>query len=161
MDYVNKMEKERYLLSLIGGTSCCCRHDNPNHFRNRHTRIKQSPNQSISILIQEPIFLDPIRQFLDPPAQRNLGDIDLDKGCERVTGLFAESSDCPGLNFISVEEDVAEQQGEDVIELFFRKRFERVIFRFEREIEQLSGKVDVDHVDDTNVSLDSLGGATL
>jgi hypothetical protein len=69
MDYVNTFEREGYLLSLIGGTSSGCRHDNPNHFLNRHTPIKQSPNQSISILIQEPIFLDPIRQFLDPPAK--------------------------------------------------------------------------------------------
>lgn len=136
---------------MIGGAGGGGGHDDPNNFFNRHSRIKESSNQGVSIRIHESVLFNAIRQFLDPSAKRDFIDVDLDERAESIACLFSESSDGPGLHFISVEEDVAKQQCEDIVELFLGERLETVCLRLKREIEQVTDKVHVDHVDDTTL----------
>ena len=100
---------------MIGSAGGGSRHDDPNDLFDGHSHIEESSNQGITVLIQEPVLFDPVGQFLDPSAKRDFSDVDLDESADSIASLFAECSDRPGLDFISVEEDIAEQQGKDIV----------------------------------------------
>ena len=147
----SKEERGSCLLTLISSSCGCGGQDDPNNFFNRHALLQQPPNQSIPITIQKPILLNPINKFFNPCSDGNLIDIDLDEFGNGVTGLFGERADRKGCSFVAVEEDIAKEQGEYVVQLFFSEGVQGLLFRFEGEMPHDRGKIDVHHVDDTAI----------